>query len=101
MTLPALTCRRLMLALGLGMTAAMAQARPAPPNDACASAIQVFEGVTQFTTVNATQDGQSYCEPPGVIPDVWFSYQTPCSAILTIDTCGSQFDTILAVYRGD
>lgn len=31
---------------------------------------------------------------------VWYSWQAPSTAVVTVDTCGSNFDTVLGVYTG-
>ncbi len=80
---------------------------PQPPvNDTCASAITVAGGGTSFTTINGTTDGpdETLCTINGssqVENDVWFRYTSPsCAGTVTITTCGSLFDTRLAVYPG-
>lgn len=78
------------------------------PNDACADAQPVTEGVVSFTTLNSTTDGPALPSPAcnegtgnGVSfeKDVWFEYVAGCTGIVTISTCdGSTLDTRLAVY---
>ncbi|MEM7163984.1 MAG: hypothetical protein AAF581_00885 [Planctomycetota bacterium] len=74
------------------------------PSDVCAEAVDIFDGVTNFTTIGATTDGP---DEPGtcdffgythVDNDIWFRYLAPCSGDLTISLCGSTYDTKLAVY---
>ncbi|MGE3107721.1 MAG: GC-type dockerin domain-anchored protein [Phycisphaerales bacterium] len=79
---------------------------PQPPaNDNCASAATVIAGGTSFTTINATTDGlsETLCTINGssqVENDVWFRYTSPsCAGTVSISTCGSLFDTRLAVYN--
>jgi hypothetical protein len=80
----------------------------APMNDLCAAAATAHSGVNGFPTVNATAAGPSACASAGgsadINADVWFSYTyepfTACAGNLTIDTCGSDFDTKISVYSG-
>jgi hypothetical protein len=73
------------------------------PNDNCANALIVGGGSTSFDTSTATTDGPAECvtsNDQGVIgKDVWFLWTNGnCSGTATITTCGSSFDTKLAVY---
>lgn len=55
-----------------------------------------------FSTSSATTDpGEP--QPCGVIGGAsqWYSYQAAVNGLLSIDTIGSTFDTVLAVYVGD
>lgn len=77
----------------------------APANDACANRAGVGIGATPFTTVNATTDGPSHalCLSNGqslVANDVWFNHPATVTGNLVVSTCGSGFDTFLAVYDG-
>jgi subtilisin-like proprotein convertase family protein len=71
---------------------------PPPPNDDCADRIDVVNGTTPFTNVNATNDGPQPCGLIG--SDVWYNYNSTINGTLTINTNGSPFDTVLAVYDG-
>jgi hypothetical protein len=77
-----------------------------PVNDACANAIDVGPGTTSFSNINAGTDGP---DEPGACTagsytnlgaDVWFRYTAGscASGPTTISTCGSSFDTKIAVY---
>jgi hypothetical protein len=79
-----------------------------PLNDTCASAIDVGAGATSFANTNANTDGP---DEPGACTvgsytnigaDIWFRYTSgSCtSGPTTITTCGSSFDTKVAVYPG-
>ncbi len=74
-------------------------------NDACANAQVVGAGGISFDTTNATTDGPAECvtaSDQGVIgKDVWYLWTNSgtCTGTATIETCGSQFDTKLAVYN--
>lgn len=67
-----------------------------PPNDACANA-QAVTLDTNFDTHLATLDGPAGCPMPN---DVWFTYAATCTGPVTVSTCYSPFDTVLAVYTG-
>jgi len=69
-------------------------------NDDCASAEVITAGSTSFNTSNATSSGVSWTCAGGGGPDAWYSYTAPTSVDLTIDTCGSQYDTALQVFSG-
>jgi hypothetical protein len=71
---------------------------PPPANDACAAAVSISNGTTAFTNVDATDDGPAPCGMLGA--DVWYTYVAGFSGTLTVTTCGSDFDTVLAVYAG-
>ena len=78
---------------------------PPPANDECADAIAVTTGSTSFTTVEATDSdfgvpiSCSSTNGPDVFSDVWFTYEAPANGFLYIDTCGTDFDSRLAVYN--
>ena len=77
---------------------------PPPANDDCSSAEVVAAGSTAFTTVEASDSGFgvplscSTVNGPDLYSDVWFSYEVPDNGFLTVGTCGSDFDTRLALY---
>ena len=79
---------------------------PTPPaNDDCANRAGVGIGTTPFTTVNATTDGPSHgaCLFNGqslITNDVWFNHPATTTGNLIVSTCGSAFDTFIAVYDG-
>jgi hypothetical protein len=84
--------------LPLALFANPAAADP-PPNDDCADRSPVFDGPTVFSTVDATTDGPALaCGFGPAFRDIWFNYQPAASGHLTISLCGSDFDTVLAVY---
>jgi hypothetical protein len=70
---------------------------PAPPvpNDLCANATPVFDGVNPnpplgaslnfFTTTGATNDGSASCDP--LLNDVWFSYAPTVSGVALARIC--------------
>ncbi len=72
-----------------------------PFNDTCATARSVGAGATSFNSTNATTDGPTECTQNGsanILNDIWYSHTATCTGTYTIDTCGSSFDTKIAVY---
>jgi len=78
----------------------------APCNDACASAASAGTGsqTLSFNNTGATQDGPIECLASGnnqIGADLWYIWTNgPCTGTATITTCGSTFDTKIAVYNG-
>jgi hypothetical protein len=70
----------------------------APSNDNCENRLDIFNGSTKFSNVGATNDGPAPCG--GLGSDIWFNYTAECTGTITIDTCGSGYDTAVAVYDG-
>jgi hypothetical protein len=73
-----------------------------PANDACSSAMELGTGGT-FTGVLCGATGGFFgdCGNGPSAPDVWFRIETgPCAGTMTVDTCGSDFDTVVALFRG-
>jgi len=69
-----------------------------PPNDSCENATAIEEVVNlAFNTTNATFDGPGHCMTS---PNIWYRYAATCTGNVTISLCGSNYDTMLAVYRG-
>jgi hypothetical protein len=77
-----------------------------PVNNECEEALGVTEGSYPFDNRFATTDGPvlSQCTNNGVDNqvngDLWYVYTATQSGTITIDTCGSGFDTKLALYSG-
>ena len=76
---------------------------PAPPNNNFASAqtISGCGGAVTGTNVGATHEpGEPNHSPDGHggIHSIWYRWEAPASGIVTIDTNGSPFDTVLAAY---
>lgn len=70
---------------------------PPPSNDNCASCISLTTGATyDGTTVGAT--GNSTVCGTGDTKDVWHCWTATCTGRVRMSTCGSSFDTTLAVY---
>ncbi|HLH25960.1 MAG TPA: FecR family protein [Chloroflexota bacterium] len=81
-----------------------------PPNDNFANAQAAAPGQFTASTVAATTEPgeplvvDAACAPTtgGTLgATVWYTYTTPIPAQVTIDTFGSDFDTVLAVYTGN
>jgi len=72
-----------------------------PPNDDCASAISVTEGVPYYgSTISATGSMESSCSYNDTL-DVWNSFTPTSSGLYTISTIGSSlYDTTLSVFDG-
>src|SRR5262245_52876584 len=76
-----------------------------PPNDECATAIALANGLNgPFTNVAATNN---ILDPPmtcgGGGNDVWFTYTAACPGVYTFDTCtatGVFHDTVMEVFTG-
>lgn len=71
-----------------------------PTNDLCGTALMVRAGTTAFTTCGATdtQPPVGFCGANRA--DVWFRWIAPATGFVEMDTAGSCFDTVLAVYTG-
>jgi hypothetical protein len=82
-------------------------APPTPANDECSGVIDILSSSVAFNTGSATTS------TTGSIPascndgagtamnkDVWYRLFNECDGTLTLATCGSSFDTRLAVYQG-
>ena len=69
-----------------------------PGNDACENAEAIGEVINlPFDTRQATIDG------PGLViksPNLWYRYTASATGSTTVSLCGSQFDTLVTVYRG-
>ena len=61
-----------------------------------------YNGSQVFNTTYATRDPlePQHCGVAGG-PTYWFSYQPPDNGILSLNTDGSSYDTLLAVYTSD
>ncbi len=81
-------------------------AAPVPPfNDNCADSVPIGRNDFAFSTAYATDVGPDECAGPGssgaIVRDVWFRYtHDGLAGTMTVSTCGSTFDTKIAVYAG-
>ncbi len=75
-----------------------------PANDLCAGAIPAVIGANPFDTSNAGTDGplETTCTlgtaHNGIDKDVWFTYAPVTNGTLLAETCGTTWDTKLAIY---
>ena len=67
-------------------------------NDDCDNATPVGN-VThlEFDTTEATFDGPGHFMTSR---NIWYCYTATCTGEVTVDLCGSEFDTKLAIYKG-
>jgi len=75
---------------------------PPPANDQCAGAIPMTAGTTYtLNTFSATgtSDPLPSCQS-GFGKGVWYTFTPSVNGVVTISTCGSDFDTALEVYEG-
>jgi parallel beta helix pectate lyase-like protein/PASTA domain-containing protein len=74
-----------------------------PPNDnfAAAQLLSGDHGSFDGTTVGATKEPSepNHAGNPGGA-SVWYRWTAPATGTLTLDTCNSNFDTLLAVHTG-
>jgi hypothetical protein len=79
---------------------------PAPVNDNFANA-QVITGClptvtgTNFGATKESGEPIHFQGSPGSAKSVWYRWQSPGSGTTLINTTGSSFDTVLAVYTGN
>ncbi|MCC6320978.1 MAG: hypothetical protein IT438_06010 [Phycisphaerales bacterium] len=77
---------------------------PGPINDACASAIVLSLGVPATgSNCSATDDQTVSCATTSAVnthKTVWYTFTPAVSGAYTLNTCGSSFDTLLALYTG-
>ncbi|MEK6675385.1 MAG: thrombospondin type 3 repeat-containing protein [Planctomycetota bacterium] len=77
---------------------------PPPQNDLCATPLTLNVGTTSFTNINAVTDGAAAtggdCLPGALAKDVWYCHTASCTGTITVSTCGTTADTLLAVYNG-
>ncbi len=72
-----------------------------PGNDTCQYAKTIVNGTYTGSTLMASgsADGVAACNSPAFAPAVWFTYTAQVTGNLKITTCGSTFDTVLAVFN--
>jgi len=73
---------------------------PSPSNGACDTASIAQNGSTPFSTLCAPVNSAADCVGSSNSPAAWFDYTATCDGTVTIDTCGSTFDTVLSVFTG-
>jgi hypothetical protein len=74
----------------------------APPNDhfGAAQALTGATGTVTGTTLGASLEAGEPSHGQGANGSVWYSWTSTATAPVTFETCGSGFDTLLAVYTG-
>lgn len=95
----------LVLFMAVGVAALPASARAAiPPNDDFAHAADLGNGLTAsasgsnlWATAEAREPGR--ISGPAMA-SVWYRWTAPQSGVVTVQTCDSNFDTTLAIFRG-
>jgi hypothetical protein len=74
-----------------------------PPNDQCSGALVIsnytYTNTQSTTAATSTGDPTPSCGP-GFGKGVWYQYTAPVDGVLAVDTYGSGFDTVLALYSG-
>ena len=76
---------------------------PAPRNDNFANRIVVSRNASTLSGNNENATSELSEENPfqnSVSKSVWWTWVAPASGLATIDTSGSTFDTLLAIYTG-
>lgn len=76
-----------------------------PANDDCANRAGIGLGATPYDTTYATTDGPSHTgcnffSDSNVNKDIWYNHPATFTGTLDISTCGSLYDTKIAVYDG-
>ena len=70
-------------------------------NDQCTDATPLsVPAHVAGTTHGADNDGQATCGSSFFSPDVWFAFTPTTSGTYSIDTFGSDYDTVLSVHEG-
>ena len=97
-------CRKPLLIKALivlvGLCAATGSAAP-PANDNWQNAAAVGNvSNLAFDTSNATFDGPGVPGLASRSPNIWYCYTAPCTGCATVSLCGSQYDSLVAVYQG-
>jgi len=75
---------------------------PVPPNDTCAGAITVSGStyINSQSTIAATSTGDPVPDCAALGNGVWYKYTAATDGQIVVDTIGSDFDTVLAIYTG-
>ncbi|MFM7261166.1 MAG: hypothetical protein ACKO3W_11235 [bacterium] len=74
-----------------------------PANDLCAAAQTLVAGNNTFNTIRAGTEfpqQSKACQATNFVRDVWFKWTATTDGPVVLETCGSWFDTVLAVYSG-
>lgn len=95
----------LLLSMAVGAAASPAAALAAmPPNDDFANAADLGSGLNASASGSNLWATAEAGEPAGIsspaLASVWYRWTAPQSGVVSVRTCGSNFDTTLAVYVG-
>lgn len=71
----------------------------AAQSDFCIDAPHILDGVYFGSTAEATNDGNA-CGQTGSAPDVWYRFTADENVILRVNTCVSNYDTVLSLHTG-
>jgi hypothetical protein len=87
----------------IGALAVAIASAQAPPNDTCATAIPIGDGVYAGSNAGATTgpDPIGTCGSMGA--DVWYAYTASCTGVALATFCGAgsaTYDTVLAAWTG-
>src|SRR6187549_1018208 len=90
------------VAIGMAISGILhAQAQPA--NDQCTGAVEMTldtSYVVDVSTATSTNEAAPACQP-SFTRGVWYKFAPPTNGTYVVSTCGSDFDTVLAVYFGN
>jgi hypothetical protein len=67
------------------------------PNNVCSQAIPISNIGATFCTDGADTDGPTPC---GMGSDIWYTYEATFTGTISVPTCASGYDTVVAVYDG-
>jgi Leucine-rich repeat (LRR) protein len=84
---------------GATVSADTATCPPPASEDKCSDAYYIYPGSSRYASLTgAGGTDVSSCGENLDIADVWYWYTSPTPRTLTISTCGSDFDTTLAIF---
>ncbi|MEM9378597.1 MAG: hypothetical protein AAGB93_01515 [Planctomycetota bacterium] len=84
----------------LALAGSLLVSSAAAQNDECTGAVPVTLGTTAFDTTTATNSTPTWSCGSGVGRDLWYEFTAPMAGAVSIQTCGSGFDTVLEVFGG-
>ena len=85
----------------VGRAASLCVTAP-PANDTCKGATTIRGDTATVNTAGSTLESGALtnCGQAALTRDVWLSYDADVSGVVAVETCGTWFDTVVAVYRG-
>jgi hypothetical protein len=69
-----------------------------PTNDACADATLLESTTLTGDTTGSTNDGTATCGNSAASADVWYRYVAPADGLVSFETFGSTYDTVLSLH---